>query len=879
MMIHSLRREGELRKVTAILRDELPHVQSSPITGIGGTTEVRDCSYRRRQSLKTSDRTLTKKVFDLSFGRVSICVENSAAPPKFRRASRQAKRSRVAMAFFPSPAFWQTMIQVRLEWTARLDSLMAPMFSLQFLDIVQDDHLMIRASRVGDLDALETALSGQKTSPLCSTNAGWTPLHFAAAYGRTEACRVLIEQGAPLGATGFRGITPLHLAAHFGHLGVFKVLLRAGSDPDDYHENGMNAVFEILSNETISSSLDLFSLVKWLLHGQEQFLLDTQARDNSKRGILYYIAYPHGLDNRSTGSLTADQSETIDFVLRAGFKGDELDIHEFSVLHKACRDDQLDLVKLLLSGDCAMNATDWRGYTPLHYAVESRSFELVSILVRHGSDVDAVAHEDKFSYKDWGGRPSPLYLAAKFNWVEMVDFLIRHGAGYHDKSVSDAFRVAIYQNSLEAVQYFVENHIIQLDFRESYTDAGNCLAVINILYKAGVPLDDEDADGWNPLTWAAHCSYDAAANRLIELGANIDKMIQGLTPLGHAAKRGIGDIVGMLLAAGAQADLTGDEMPTPRQLAASNGYSEIADNIARYADAASTSKLLDYLPKDTADDEIDQVGAPPSVEWDLTTAVRKGDLEVLERLMEEGYTSEATNHSLSDLLDLAIIYHEWVVAEKLLKAGADVNECKSDTPLMRAAYAGSLTFIELMIENGANVNASDSRGSTPLLESLDAILSTGEYGDKRRHWTDKAVRIFLSAGANVNVIDDFRRTPLGKAVTIGCLGAVIALVEAGADLNRPSSQNSVDYISESTELVYRTPLAWAALNGHENVVKFLLDSGAEWRSLQKEPALTYTHRFLMQSWFPEDAEAPMDAAIADELLRVPSGDNTSKSNS
>ena len=72
---------------------------------------------------------------------------------------------------------------------------------------------------------------------------------------------------------------------------------------------------------------------------------------------------------------------------------------------------------------------------------------------------------------------------------------------------------------------------------------------------------------------------------------------------------------------------------------------------------------------------------------------------------------------------------------------------------------------------------------------------------------------------------------MGKAAATGDLEAVVALVEAGADLNKPSSQNSAEPISWRTGLIYRVPLRWTSLMNHENVVKFLFDSGAEWRFL------------------------------------------------
>ena len=370
------KRDERLKETVAMLHAQISQTQATTAAATAQYAQVKESTHNWRPSRTTLHRTLNKGITDFSFGTVKVCHERSMEPSKSHRTTSMAKQSHFSMVFVPSSIFWQTMIQFRLVWTTRLNSLMAPMTSLRFLDIVQSDHPVIKASIRGNLHILESALSIRNVSPLCSTNAGWTPLHFAAAYGRIHVCRLLLTHGAPLDANGFRGITPLHLAAHFGHFGVFKALLQAGSDPNDHHENGLNAIFEILSNETVSSSPDLPNILKWLLLGQEQFALDVEARDNFERGILYYLAYPPGWKKRAIKVLTLDQSVAIDFVLCEGFKGDELDICEGSVLHDACRDNRLDLVEKLLSGGCRVNAVDGRRYTPLHYAVETKILSL-----------------------------------------------------------------------------------------------------------------------------------------------------------------------------------------------------------------------------------------------------------------------------------------------------------------------------------------------------------------------------------------------------------------------------------------------------------------------------------------------------------------------
>ena len=183
----------------------------------------------------------------------------------------------------------------------------------------------------------------------------------------------------------------------------------------------MNAIFELFSDDMVSKSLNLAEFMKWLLYGQEQFLLNTQAKDNSKRGILYYLAYPPGWSNRSSQTLTTEESKSIRYLLREGVRSDELDVHEISVLHQACRDNRLDLVELLVSRDFDMNAMDFKGYTPLHYAIESRNFELVDLLIQRGSNANGVSHREQWGHPVWAG--TPLYIAAKLNWTEAVAVL------------------------------------------------------------------------------------------------------------------------------------------------------------------------------------------------------------------------------------------------------------------------------------------------------------------------------------------------------------------------------------------------------------------------------------------------------------------------
>lgn len=119
------------------------------------------------------------------------------------------------------------------------------------------------------------------------------------------------------------------------------------------------------------------------------------------------------------------------------------------------------------------------------------------------------------------------------------------------------------------------------------------------------------------------------------------------------------------------------------------------------------------------------------------------------------------------------------------------------TPLMIAAlWCVRTEIIKLLISSGADINAYEFDGWTPLFYAI-------EQGNL------EAVELLLSSGANINVQDDRGRTPLLYAIDEGKLEIVELLIKSGANIEIPSKDRM-------------TPLMLAFWNGHTEILNLLL---------------------------------------------------------
>jgi ankyrin repeat protein len=98
-----------------------------------------------------------------------------------------------------------------------------------FCFLLQACWYLLAAVKSGDVNAVKLFAKSAKDSCATNDDVQYTPLLLAAAIGRVDIVRVLLENGASVGRTNHKGWTALHVAAYHGQLEVCRLLLDRGA--------------------------------------------------------------------------------------------------------------------------------------------------------------------------------------------------------------------------------------------------------------------------------------------------------------------------------------------------------------------------------------------------------------------------------------------------------------------------------------------------------------------------------------------------------------------------------------------------------------------------------------------------------------------------
>jgi len=212
----------------------------------------------------------------------------------------------------------------------------------------------------------------------------------------------------------------------------------------------------------------------------------------------------------------------------------------------------------------------------------------------------------------------------------------------------------------------------------------------------------------------------------------------------------------------------------------------------------------------------------PKTDRDLFAAIKDDNGGDVERLVAKGANVNVKYDQFYDGLPplaWACAWGSTNAAELLISRGANVNAGNryGSTPLHVAAYNQKPAMVALLVRKGGDVNARTDIGWTPLHKAMEKLAMAPANETPPADKVAKvvsAVELLLASGAAVNAQGAHVGTPIHMAALTGQKALVQMLIDKGADVSSRSDDG-------------QTPLYQAAKKGSADVAKLLLSRRAD----------------------------------------------------
>lgn len=275
---------------------------------------------------------------------------------------------------------------------------------------------------------------------------------------------------------------------------------------------------------------------------------------------------------------------------------------------------------------------------------------------------------------------------------------------------------------------------------------------------------------------------------LMDHGVTVDRIdVEGRTALHTAVKAGQVPTVEWLLAHDADANCPDDRGVSPLSIALRIAqdfcFSSDPNKVARFNELKSKQRPIMVL--------LISHGGVPSFSYGIPQeTVLAHPQRMADLLIKGGVNLEPHRDSKATVLHRAAWWGKTEVVADLLKLGANVNavDYMGATPLHAATRRGSTRYwdvvsgphmdvLELLIAHGAPVNATNNTGAT-------ALHGAASYGDPN------AVALLIEHNADINACTNANRTPLHEAAKRGSIEVMTLLIAEGADPNIADSEGN-----------------------------------------------------------------------------------------
>jgi ankyrin repeat protein len=372
-----------------------------------------------------------------------------------------------------------------------------------------------------------------------------------------------------------------------------------------------------------------------------------------------------------------NDGESVDVLLRAGANTKATTRYGVTPLYLACVNGNAAIVEKLLAAGADANTALPEGETPLMTAARTGSVPAIKVLLAHAANVNAK--------EGWKGQTALMWAAAENN-ADATKTLIDAGADVEARSRSGAFSAYLFAaraGHIDAARVLLN---AGADINEKLPDGTSALllAILNAHYEAAAFLVDKGADpnadgqGWAPL-------HQVVWSRRPNTGSNIP----GAVPTGRL-----------------------DSLELVRQL---------------LQHGANVNGRQKKEPKDGFRNMLNRIGATP-----FLLAAKSVDIPLMRLLLEHGADPKLTTEDGTTALMAAAGVGIWAPGENpgteeealaavklVYEAGGglatDVDK-NGETALHGAIYrAGSIPVAKFLIEKGAKLDVTNTKGWTPLI--------------------------------------------------------------------------------------------------------------------------------------------------------------------